>query len=55
MSALAANVPEWIKVVPEHLRMQEVLNKTVCNNPYALRHVPDFLKTQKMCDDTVEK
>ena len=55
MSALAANVPECIKKVTEHLRTHETLNETVGSKPFALRHASDFLKTQKMCDDAVKK
>ena len=55
MSALAANVQEWIKEIPDHLRTPEVLNETVSNNPFGLNHVPDCLKTQTMCDYAIEK
>ena len=49
LDRLPASVQEWIK------GMQETFSETVYNNPWALRHVPDYLKTQKMCNRAVEK
>ena len=40
LDRLPANVQEWIK------GMQETFNEVVCNNPWALMYVPDFLKTK---------
>ena len=41
------NAQEWMK------RMQEMFNVIVCNSPWALRFIPDYLKTNEMCDEAV--
>ena len=42
-----ANAQEWMK------RMQKMFNVVVRNSPWALRFIPDHLKTQEMCDEVV--
>ena len=49
LDRLPVNTQEWIKW------MQETFNGIVCNDPWALRHVPYFLKTKEMCIRTVEE
>ena len=49
LDRLPVNTQEWIKW------MQEMFNGVVCNDPWALRHVPYFLKTKEMCIRTVEE
>ena len=45
---LPANVQGWIK------GMQETFNEIMRTMPNALRHVPDSLKTKKICEKAVE-
>ena len=40
----------WIKVVPDHLKMQEMYNEAVHIEPLSLTYVPDRFKTQEMCN-----
>ena len=49
LDRLPTNAQEWIK------GMQEMFNKAVCNNPWALRHVPEIFRTQKMCNKALAR
>ena len=40
-------------LAPEYLKTQEIWNEAVYN-PYMLRYVSDFLKTQEMCEEADE-
>ena len=44
-----------MKYVPDHFKRKEMYNEAVRNNPYALRHIPDHLKTWTMCEGAVER
>ena len=50
---LFANVPEWIKEIPGHLKTQEICDETVLMEPYSLEFVPGRLKTQEMCNEAM--
>ena len=49
LDRLSSSAQEWIK------GMQDMFKKAVCNNPYTLRHVPDWFKTGEMCDEAVRR
>ena len=44
-----------MKDVPGHLKIQEVCEKAVEENPWCLNGVPDHFKKQKMCKKVVEE
>ena len=48
LDRLPSNSQGWIK------ELQEMFNEDVCNNAYALRHVPDWFKTGEMCKEAAE-
>ena len=39
------SVPRWTGEIPEHFKKQEMCNETIAQFSYALRYVPDHLKT----------
>ena len=41
-------VPRWIIEISNHLKTQEMCKEAVRRELYALDHVPDHLKTQKI-------
>ena len=45
--ALYEAITRWIKVVPDHLKMQEMCNKAVRIEPRSLVHVPDHFKHKR--------
>ena len=51
--SLFANIPRWIREVPEHLKMKEMRDKAVHMEPYSLKFVPGRLKTEAMCKEAV--
>ena len=53
--SLFGNVPEWIKEFPDHLKTQEMCDKTVCMGPYSLVFVPDCFKTERTCNEEVRR
>ena len=49
LDPLPVSVQEWIR------GMKETFNEIVYSNSWALRHVPNFLKTKEICIKVVEK
>ena len=43
----------WLKVVPDHLKMQEMCNEAVHIEPLSLAYVPDRFKTEEMRNEAV--
>ena len=52
---LFANVPRWIREVPEHFKTKEMCNERVCMEPYSLEIVLDRLKTEEMFKEVVRR
>ena len=46
--------PEALKIVPFHLKTQEMCNKAVRIEPPSLTYIPDHFKTEKMYDKAVK-
>ena len=42
-----------MEFVPDHFKRKKIHNEVVRNNSHALRHGPEYLKTQEMCDEAV--
>ena len=50
---LYANVPRWVREMPEHLKTQEMCNEAVRIEPNSLPYVTDQYKTEAMCSEAV--
>ena len=46
--SLFANVPCWIRKIPEHLKMREMCDEAVDTEPYSFAYVPNPFKTEGM-------
>ena len=49
------SIPCWIVETPDHLKTQQMCDKTMCLNPLSLPYVPDHLQMQEMCDAAVRE
>ena len=47
--------PCILKYEPDNLKMQEMRDKAVRDDPYTLKNVPYCLKAEKICKTIVEK
>ena len=47
------NVPAWIRVTPDHLKMQEICDEAVRIESYSLAYVPDRFKAEEICNEAV--
>ena len=52
---LFANVPVWIREIPEHLKTQEMCDEAVDMEPCSLAYVPYCFKTEEMCKEAVRR
>ena len=50
--AVARN-PYRLRLIPDHLKMEEMCIEAVRREPNSLEHVPDRLKTQEMCNEAL--
>ena len=48
-----ANVPCWIREIPNHLKTQEMCDEALRINPLSLAYFPGHLITQEMCNETM--
>lgn len=51
-NAVARN-PYRLRLIPDHLKMEEMCIEAVRREPNSLEHIPDRLKTQEMCNEAL--
>ena len=51
--SLFANVPCWLREIPEHLKTQAVCDEAVRRVPYSLLYIPNHFKTQEICEEAM--